>query len=430
MRNEAGYKELATLIEKISSGNQEAFEEYYLKTYKAQYYLAVKNTHDYELAKDVVQEVYIKLLSYIDKIKDINFVVSYMNKMNYSISIDMLKKRNELQTIDYEGIDEDFAIEQPEENDDYIYKAVNELDDELKEIVILRFINKLKVKDIAVSKNLSTRTINRMLKKALSILKISIKGMRNASFLFLPMSWYLKVYLNVNHININVSTISIIYTRIAKNTWTLSRSLSTNKIAKAMNSKIIFSHTIIIAGVSTVFITGSFILAPPQFDIIRKEKSSNFTNEETFIIKRNLLVGINEVNVYDEWRNLYLNGNIDGDGELKVNHNGNYTIELIDNLGRSSTKNIYVSTIDEISPELVSANYNEKQYEIILKDDLSGIDTKSIKIVDSNENSLDYETEEVDLTTVKVIVKTKQEHINVDISDQIGNTNSLDIELE
>ncbi|MEF9893040.1 MAG: sigma-70 family RNA polymerase sigma factor [Anaerorhabdus sp.] len=430
MRNEAGYKELATLIEKISSGNQEAFEEYYLKTYKAQYYLAVKNTHDYELAKDVVQEVYIKLLSYIDKIKDINFVVSYMNKMNYSISIDMLKKRNELQTIDYEGIDEDFAIEQPEENDDYIYKAVNELDDELKEIVILRFINKLKVKDIAVSKNLSTRTINRMLKKALSILKISIKGMRNASFLFLPMSWYLKIYLNVNHININVSTISIIYTRIAKNTWTLSRSLSTNKIAKAMNSKIIFSHTIIIAVVSTVFITGSFILAPPQFDVIRKEKSSNFTNEETFIIKRNLLVGINEVNVYDEWRNLYLNGNIDGDGELKVNHNGNYTIELIDNLGRSSTKNIYVSTIDEISPELVSANYNEKQYEIILKDDLSGIDTKSIKIVDSNENSLDYETEEVDLTTVKVIVKTKQEHINVDISDQIGNTNSLDIELE
>lgn len=429
-REDSSYKELAILIEQISSGNQEAFEEYYLKTYKAQYYLAVKNTHDYELAKDVVQEVYIKLLNYVDKIKDVNYAISYMNKMNYSISIDMLKKRNELQTIDYEGIDIDFVMEQPEEKEDYIYKAVNELDEDLREIVILRFINKLKVKDIAASKNLSTRTINRLLKKALAALKISIKSMRNASFLFFPIAWYLKIYLNVNRININVSTVSTTYTEIAKARWIFTETLSSDKIVKAMKTKVTFSQTVVIAGASTVIVTGSFILIPPQFDIVRKEKSVEFANEEIFIIKKNSLTGINAVNVFDELGNLYLQGSIEGDGELKVNHNGRYTIELVDNLGRSSAKNIVVSTIDEISPELINASYNDGQYEIILKDDLSGIDIKAIKIIDNNGNKLNHETIPLDSTTVKVIVNSAQEHINIEVSDLVGNKNSLNIALE
>lgn len=80
MENREVYESLALLLEEAKKGNIKAFEEIYEKTKTRQYFLALKYVHDESLAQDVVQETFIKLYHYLDKIENSMSLLSYLKK--------------------------------------------------------------------------------------------------------------------------------------------------------------------------------------------------------------------------------------------------------------------------------------------------------------------------------------------------------------
>ncbi|MEG2799237.1 MAG: sigma-70 family RNA polymerase sigma factor, partial [Erysipelotrichaceae bacterium] len=172
MFNENSHEDLGKLLVKASQGDTEAFEKLYSATASAQYYLALKHTKDESLAADVVQELYIKLFKYMDKIENPRLFVAYLNRMNYTISMDLVKKYKREISTDFSESENDFVDPRsihPKENIDQnlVSMALNELDDSLRDVVVMRYINKMKIDDIAEYLKVSKRTVSRMLSKGI-----------------------------------------------------------------------------------------------------------------------------------------------------------------------------------------------------------------------------------------------------------------------
>ncbi|MEG1463217.1 MAG: sigma-70 family RNA polymerase sigma factor, partial [Anaerorhabdus sp.] len=187
MFNENSHEDLGKLLVKASQGDTEAFEKLYSATASAQYYLALKHTKDESLAADVVQELYIKLFKYMDKIENPRLFVAYLNRMNYTISMDLVKKYKREISTDFSESENDFVDPRsihPKENIDQnlVSMALNELDDSLRDVVVMRYINKMKIDDIAEYLKVSKRTVSRMLSKGIEQLRKECKRLKNFSF--------------------------------------------------------------------------------------------------------------------------------------------------------------------------------------------------------------------------------------------------------
>lgn len=174
MQKKLSHKELGKLVEKAKQGDKKAFEEIYLNTVSIQFYTALKHTHDEILAEDVVQELYLKLYSFLDKIENPNLLVAYLNKMNYTISMDLLKDSKKIISVDIQEMANDLVdpnsyFKQDFENEDIVSVALNQLEPNLKNVIMLRYVDKLKVKEIAKYLKVSDRTVFRLLAEAIKI---------------------------------------------------------------------------------------------------------------------------------------------------------------------------------------------------------------------------------------------------------------------
>lgn len=163
------YEILSLLLEQAKKGDIKAFEEIYEKTKKAQYFIALKHVRDEALAEDVVQETFIKLYHYLNKIESSMALLSYLRKINYSISMNELKKQGKQPRHSVDSISES-ELKQPEQNgthkNERIKKTLTEMTPESLEMIKLKYIDRYKIKEIAKLKKVSEKTISRRIHDA------------------------------------------------------------------------------------------------------------------------------------------------------------------------------------------------------------------------------------------------------------------------
>lgn len=154
------------IIEKFRMKDYSDFDLFYEETKKIVYFTIKNIIHDEELTKDLMQDTYIKFLNQLDKYKDDN-LNAYLSLMARNIAINEYNRRKK-EVIDSEYLDQ---LSTTKIEDPMIFRILDYLSEEEKEIVLYHIVENLKFKDIAKIVNKSLGTVLWIYNKAIKKLQ-------------------------------------------------------------------------------------------------------------------------------------------------------------------------------------------------------------------------------------------------------------------
>lgn len=133
-------------------------------------YIYVKNQED---ALEIVQEAVYKAFLNIKKLKEPEYFNSWITKIIVNSSLDYIKKRNK---VIYFGEEEElFGVGAKDKEYLDLYDAVDKLQGTYKTVIILKYFEDLKIKDIAKILELSESNVKNYMHKALNMLRVQLK---------------------------------------------------------------------------------------------------------------------------------------------------------------------------------------------------------------------------------------------------------------
>ncbi|TVP85882.1 MAG: RNA polymerase sigma factor [Acholeplasmataceae bacterium] len=163
--------QIKEIVKQLKVQDQRQFDIFYDATKKAVFYAVAGIIRDENLIEDIMQETYMKFLSNIDKVDENGNVVAYLSMIARNLALDMYNRRKrEVYGDDLMDQMPDLRPE-PEPDDQEVFKILDLLDDDAKEIVILHVINELKFREIAVIVDKPLGTVLWKYNKAIKTLK-------------------------------------------------------------------------------------------------------------------------------------------------------------------------------------------------------------------------------------------------------------------
>lgn len=156
------------------NGDADAFAELYMATCQKQYHFAYNYLKDEELAKDAIRRTYVLALKHIAALTDTDLFLSWLNQITFRVCLRLRKKSqkplNEMIVYDYEDLEqmppEDL---EPEEyririrGQELTIRQVLSLPFTESQVLILRYHDQLKLRDISRLMDLSTLSVRRYL---------------------------------------------------------------------------------------------------------------------------------------------------------------------------------------------------------------------------------------------------------------------------
>ncbi len=185
--NKDEYKNLSDIkiIEKfIEKKDDKIFEEIY-KRYNKRIYSYMKRFLFY-LSEDIIQEllndVFIKVYLNLSSLKNFNTFKRWLYQIAHNICIDYLKSQQyrsaEHYNFDY-MIDRRIDIEKDymeKELRKFVFQEISKLNDDVREIIILKFYHSLTYEEISDITNIPIPTLKYKLKEALTTLNRKLKA--------------------------------------------------------------------------------------------------------------------------------------------------------------------------------------------------------------------------------------------------------------
>lgn len=164
------------LVKRAIKGDREAFEDlinmYFDRLYK-EAYLRCKHEED---AKEVVQETIYKAYRNIKSLKEPKYFKTWISKILINVCNDYLRKNG---MIDLEHDKNDYVKKVHNEDEVEIkidlYNVIDELEDKYKDVIILRYIEDLKVEEISKILERPVNTIKTHIRKAIKEMKNLLK---------------------------------------------------------------------------------------------------------------------------------------------------------------------------------------------------------------------------------------------------------------
>ncbi|WXR60747.1 sigma-70 family RNA polymerase sigma factor [Peptostreptococcaceae bacterium AGR-M142] len=133
-------------------------------------YIYVKNEQD---ALDVVQDTIYKIITKIDKLKNIEYLKTWSLKILKNTAINFLRKNKKEILMDL-NIEKSYE-EELDINID-LYDVLKELSDEEQRLIELRFFKDLKINEVSKEMNVNLNTVKTRLYKTLKKMKVLIEG--------------------------------------------------------------------------------------------------------------------------------------------------------------------------------------------------------------------------------------------------------------
>ncbi|NMA48310.1 MAG: sigma-70 family RNA polymerase sigma factor [Tissierellia bacterium] len=135
-------------------------------------YSYVRNEDD---ALDIVQESIYKAISSINSLKHPDYIKTWFYRIVVNTSLDSLRKRKRLDLVEEDVLlsFDSGKVDKYEEFD--LKKALEELPERYRIIVILRYFEDLKIEEIAEVLNENINTVKTRLYKSLEILRLNLK---------------------------------------------------------------------------------------------------------------------------------------------------------------------------------------------------------------------------------------------------------------
>ncbi|WP_085931688.1 sigma-70 family RNA polymerase sigma factor [Desulfosporosinus meridiei] len=153
---------------------EEQITEHAVKYKENHYRLAFSYVKNVDDALDIMQESIYKAISSKNLIENPNYIKTWFYRIVVNTSLDFLRKRRKIDFVDEEVLTSlDFG-----KADDYgdfdLQKALDNLPDKYRTVVILRYFEDLKIEEIAEVLSENVNTVKTRLYKSLEKLRIKL----------------------------------------------------------------------------------------------------------------------------------------------------------------------------------------------------------------------------------------------------------------
>jgi RNA polymerase sigma-70 factor (family 1) len=163
----------------------EAFEELFKKYYAPLVVYAFRYVPDKENAREIVQDFFVRFYERRDSLSIDISLKSYLYRSVYNCCINYIKQRN-IQEKHIRIMSNDRDVEESLENEintielqHKIYKVIESMPARCRTIFKMNRLEGIKNEEIAARLNLSKRTVETQISKAIRILKIHLKDYYN-----------------------------------------------------------------------------------------------------------------------------------------------------------------------------------------------------------------------------------------------------------
>lgn len=360
MKND--YKHITELVSRIRMQDEDAFTELYNYMYQRVYFMAFSIVKDEYLAQDVVQETFINVYNNVKKLeRDMSFI-AWINRIAYHCSLKLLVK-NETVSISHESAEwgkQGAAIDNHEplepilskEKAQTIMRYILELSPEYRIVILLKYYEDMKVKEIADCLECSVGTVKSRLNRGKAVLRKQMSG-----------RGILEMVLMSSGIGLGCSITS--YAKDIARSKSAAGSILESGIAALGNRSAITScssafhiapllakNGIIV--VSAIVFAAAGVMAVGEPDVTIVYPSDAYTNEsvsvlinvESYLPVKSFQIkgaGGKEVKCWSNEKGIY---------ETKIYQNGQYQAEAILLNGKRTKRVFEIGTIDHGLPEL------------------------------------------------------------------------------
>ena len=171
---------LKVFIEDSSKGIELVFKQYYEVLCRT----AVRITKEQNLAEDIVQEVLFELYKKSDKVK-IESLIGYLRRSVYNRSLNKIKSnRNfvDADEVSYELTDNTSRTQdnlEYMELESFINASIDKLPEKCRLVFVLNRFEQLSYKEVAKKLDISVKTVENQMSKALKFLRAEMQEYRN-----------------------------------------------------------------------------------------------------------------------------------------------------------------------------------------------------------------------------------------------------------
>ncbi|MFV0393352.1 MAG: RNA polymerase sigma factor [Coprobacillaceae bacterium] len=422
---------LVELVSKAIDGDKTAFEELYKACFENVYFIAISYFKNEEIAKDIVQEVFVKVYKQIKTLKNVHAFHVWIKRITYHCCVDLDRKGK--YTYD---LGDNYTIEEFEDKKttnqiqniesvemlDIIADGLDSLSIPLKTVGILRFYDDMSISDISEILDIPEGTVSSRLTKIRTVLKRKLENNgitpSSLSMVLVTPELISKAYaLLENNVVASPTTKAMLFKQIRSST----------KINRLPWTKI----SMMGGGICVTLVSISLLNMNSQTTgtIILESREPIVTVEEN-IVEQCQIIAVN----YDtSWTNTQLTLNIltsnDNYDQILVNgmdskvitQNGEYRIQLLLQGQVLDEEIIVISNFDYDSPRLSTQSNIDTLFYLTFIDAISGVDYNSIRYYENGVLSNNYTIEQGTL----IITSQIGSYDTFYISDYAGNELSI-----
>jgi len=172
------------LLEVFNQDRSAGIELIFRQYYETLCLSAVRITREQSLAEDIVQEVLFELYKKTDDL-NVDSLVGYLKRAVYNRSINKVKSRRgfvDTDDINYElDSDDTNSQEQMEatELEKFLNKVIDALPEKCRLVFVMNRFEEMSYKEVAAKLDISVKTVENQMSKALRILRAEMKNYRN-----------------------------------------------------------------------------------------------------------------------------------------------------------------------------------------------------------------------------------------------------------
>ena len=139
------------------------------------YRIAFSYSKNEEEALDIVQEAITKALKNINKLKQTEYVKTWFYRILINECLQYIKRNKRIITCELSEIENQIESKNMSPDELDVYNYVQNLNEKLKTVIILRYFEDMKISEIAKITKTNENTVKSRLYKALKILNTSMR---------------------------------------------------------------------------------------------------------------------------------------------------------------------------------------------------------------------------------------------------------------
>lgn len=384
---------------KAMQQDEDAFEQLYKLFYKRVYFISYQYFKNEEIAKDIVQDVFIQVYKQIATLKAPEAFHSWLHTITYRMCQNNFRGNKKL-LYQFETSEEIETLPNVIEQDvmadlEYerikalVMESLDKMSADMKEVAILRFFEELKTQEIAdilgVSKGTVSGRILRIKKKLTTDLKK--QGIHTYSMVLLTPTLLHEVYQTMFdacsvHKDVMAKGMQVIIRGSAvtvgkKGIAVYAKGIGIGSVVTiALIAVLIFNQKPKVMAYSNVNTVKTDIVFPKQAEIEDVLYEQGWTNQGVTINVQTSNDNYDEITINDA-------------STTTIDQNGTYVIRIIKDAKVLDEREIVISNIDKERPTL-TYEASDTTYTLKVQDDASKVDWSSIVYYKNGKRSSAY----------------------------------------